>query len=295
MDRQAQHWRRTPRGKPNGAYVHWSDADRGHRSRLLCTWLKDWHKDDAAQVPVISPHRDEADPLLEKLCHRCPSCKRVWNERFDRPVDVTLLNQTYGGDPLTGAKLRNVRLALPLGSVPSVVRVETLDRLRPHIDDGWLVGDVFLVSGERLGGFRSVVDRYEIPLRKKFHKEWFKYHGSARFRCCDRCGAFDHHLTMGGDYILASEAPSSAIRLSMGSLVVERSLAEKLDLFNKRTWPGGSAYVTPVYEERLDPIPSPYPRTWNDLVEGVRENGDFPFEVFGRWTSDLRKQAERGE
>jgi hypothetical protein len=237
---------------------------------------------------MISLKRTKSHPLLEKLCHRCPDCKIVWYEKFTKPVDVTLLNHTYGGDKLTAAKLRNVRITLPFGSVPAIARVEVLDKLLPYTDGRWLLGDVYLESGELLGGFRSVVDSSHTAVRKKYHKEWFKYHGSAYFQECSRCGAFESHLSMGGTYILASELEGQGIRLDLGQLLLERSLAEKLKLFDNRLWPGGSWYRIPVYDERLDPIPTPYPRTWSELIDGVRANSDFPFEDFAPWTDKLK-------
>lgn len=287
-------WRRRPSRKPVGEYIVWSDTDRS--ARLLSTWLADWHTPDAARLSLLHKRRWTPDALAEKIGHRCPVCTSVRNDRFDRPVDVTILRQTYGGNPLTANQLRNVRLTLPLASIPAVIRVETLDLLGRYLDDAWLVGDVYLETGERLAGFRSVVDRRSIPLRTKYTREWFKRSGSARFRECPRCRGFDRHLTMGGSYILAPEippptGPHPAIRLDRGTICVERSIADALRLSDRKLWPGGSSFRVPVYDERLDPIPSLYPRTWADLVRGIAENGDFPFDELGRWTAKLKKEV----
>lgn len=292
MPRRPATWLRRTKAKPVAEYVCWSDNDRSTRSKLLCTWLHNWHEPEAARIQMISLKRTKSHPLLEKICHRCPDCRIVWHEKFTKPVDVTLLNQTYGGDKLTPAKFRNVRLTLPYGSVPAIARIETLEKLSSYTDDKWLFGNVYLESGDLLGGFRSVVDSQYIPVRKKYHKEWFKYHGSAYFQECKRCGAFENHLSMGGTYILASELVGQAIRLDLGQLLLERSLAEKLKLFDNRLWPGGCWYRIPVYDERLDPIPTPYPRTWSDLIKGVRANADFPFEDFAPWTDKLKADVE---
>ena len=281
-------WRRKPSRKPVAEYVVWSDLQRNNRSYLLSTWIDGWHKDDAARVPLLSAERCIVHPLAERLGQRCTACRSIRHDRIPGPIDVTILSHTYGGDRLTAGKLRNVRVTLPIGSVPAIMRLETLDLLRPFTDDAWMVGDVYLQTGERLGGFRSVVDRLAIPHRRRYRPDWFKYRGSASFRRCKRCGGFDHRLTMGGTYLLASEIPGPAVRLELGSLLVERSIAAKLDMSNRGIWPGGSTYTIPVYDERLDPIPTPYPMSWDDLVRQVALNDDFPFDELGSFTKTLR-------
>lgn len=285
-------WRRRPRQKPVAEYVRWSDLGRSMAARLLCTGLADWHEEGAARVPAISLKRTRSNPDATRVFRPCKKCGAKRLDLVEAPVDIMLLDQTYGGDKLDARKLRNLRVSIPLQWPVAVVSLEAMDALSPYMDDGFLIGDVHLLTGEKLGGFRSMLDRKHIPHRRKYTKEWFKLFGSAKFGRCGHCDRFRCHLTMGGSYFLESEIPSTGVRFDGLGLTVERSVAEKLDLFNKRLWPGGQWYTVPVFDERLDPIPEPWPRTWSELVQGVARNGDFPFDELGEWTERLRRDVQ---
>lgn len=265
------------------------------RTRLLCTGLADWHEEDAARVPAISPRRNRPNSQAMRVLHPCKKCKAARLELVESPVDITLLDQTYGGDTLDARKLRNLRVSIPLQWPVAVVSLEAMDALGPYMDDGFLIGDIHLLTGEKLGGFRSMLDRKRIPRRHKYTREWFKYGSTASFGRCGLCDRFKCRLTMGGLYILERDIPGSGVRFDGVGLTLERGLAEKLDLFNKTAWPGGQWYTVPVFDERLDPIPEPWPRTWSELVQGVARNGDFPFDELGKWTKKLQRDVESVE
>jgi len=207
------------------------------------------------------------DPgVLEEL-GACPVCLSWDASKIERPIDVPLLPTNKKKGTVDPSFYKNLWTSISYSSPITILHRRFFDTISDGIDDQILIGDVYVLGGDRIADLVSVCDREHTPLRVKYGKTVFKHPLLKQWVPCQACGRFPEYTHFGKRYIYSKELPNRGVRILGGSVLMSPQEYRRGGFMSQAMWPKLKVEKIPEFDSLLDPVPSPYPQWWSEIED----------------------------
>jgi len=253
-------WQTKPKFDPSENWCTlWAD-----QTPLNAAWhgmesLNDHYKNDAVNLAALAPH----DPYVQDLLGSCPICDMWDRSAVSKPVDIPLMPTNKQGE-VSPNLFSKLWMSHVWGTPVPMMHRKLFDAVSDDFDDDILVGEVYVLGGDRIPDLVSLLDRRHVPRRRKYAKGLFRHPSMSEFMPCHHCGRV-LPAKCNPEYLLAGELESAAPRLLWGHVLLGPKTRRRCDFENKDKWPQLRIDEVPVLETPADPIPTPYPESWDEL------------------------------
>ena len=253
--------------------------------------LADRYQTDCYNWAGLAP----ADPALLEHLGACPECERWDRSTVTAPIDVPLMPTNRKLNIVAKTFYSKLWIFKPFSSPLTVIHRRLLDAIGEDFDENILLGEVYVLGGDRIPDLVSVVDRAPFPCRVRYRKSLFNHPGSPVLRPCLHCGRLHGFKQDSPDYILTGETQSRSPRFCKSEVLLSPETCQRSDFADQTVWPKLKMDSLKEHAEPADPMPVPYPVWWDEMEQWFTERGfDFPFHKvqphpsirFGPWITD---------
>ena len=261
-------WRSKPKFDPNENWCTlWAD-----QTPLNAAWhgmesMNHLYKKDAVNWSALAPD----DPYVMDKLGACGYCKQWEPSAIRDPIDIPPMPTNKKGE-VSSHFYKKMWIAHVFGTVIPVMHRQLLDAIAEDLDDQVLIGDVYILGGERIKDLVSVLDRRRVPRRHVYGKSAFSHAGMDGFRPCGGCGRIDKNRLDPG-YLLTAEIESRSPRVLWASLLISPETRRKNTFQDRQKWPSLRITEVPQLDVPADPLPTPLPATWDGLAESLDRLG----------------------
>ncbi len=220
----------------------------------------------------------ERDPVIAERLGICSLCMEWDRLSSTEAVDIPLMATNKSKNIVSPHFYRHMWVSLPYGTQITILHRQLVDVIGEDFDDDILIGEVFVQGGDRVHDLVSVIDRIQIPARMMYRKSWFSHPGSIRIDPCVMCGRFKGVGYGFPGYLYEPELSSRSPRIYRGSVLISPETFAKVDFSDNDRWKKLKVSKVPRVDGLLDPIPSPFPFTWEAFEAGFIAKGiEMPF------------------
>lgn len=248
-----------------------------HSARPKASWLQFKKFEDHVSFDSTGIVPFQTDPSVVSQLGSCVVCNQ-WNEsQATQPIDLPLLPTSKRNQSFNHKSVQRLWVSKAYTSHVTIMHRRMLESLGPYLDDNFVIGKVYLIGQESIDELVTVIDRKRVMLRVRYAQNKLDYNNRS-FMPCHECGRMLPYGSIGKRYVLLPELSDRSPRIVEGSLLLPPEIIESLKLRDRIRWP--NLVINPVLacKELLDPIPSPFPATWEAFQSFIIERcGAMPF------------------
>lgn len=220
---------------------------------------------------------------------------------MSQPLDLPLLPTAKRSQSFNHKSITKLWVSRAYTSHATIMHRRMLDAIGPYLDHNFLIGRVYLIGGEPISDLVTIIDRKSVTLRVRYAQNELTY-SNRSFMPCHECGRLLPYGSIGKRYIVQDELEDRSPRILEGKLLLPPEIIQAFGLRDRVLWP--SMVVVPIlaHDHLLDPIPTPFPRSWEAFESFITDRcGSMPFPRTcvpsytdpGQWL--VQRMNERGQ
>lgn len=217
------------------------------------------------------------DPDVISQLNSCTACDQWDHAAVKQPLDLPLLPTAKRSQSFNHKSIAKLWISQAYTSHVTIMHRRMLDAIGPYLDHNFLIGQAYLIGGEQISDLVTILDRKSIMLRVRYAQNELN-DANRSFMPCHECGRLLPYGSIGKRYLIQAELEDRSPRIVEGKLLLPPEIIDTLELRDRVRWPNMVVVPILAHDQLLDPIPSPYPGSWESFESFMIDRcGSMPF------------------